>query len=202
MESHSKRNIQSGERYSHLFPVAKNSTATVVTVQQNGNVGIGTTTPQAILDLNGTGTTQSALVVPRETSALRPYGVNGMIRYNTNTSKFEAYENGVWTNMVGAGTVGTVTSIVAGTGISPNTITANGTLNVDVGVTNGKIVQLGVGGQLPAVDGNPSPIETFRDNSRGAGPDETVEDDIIRIMLTSSGSGAGMHPTARVGTHG
>lgn len=29
MESHSKRNIQSGERYSHLFPVAKNSTATI-----------------------------------------------------------------------------------------------------------------------------------------------------------------------------
>ena len=29
MESHSKRNIQSGERYSHIFPVAKNSTATI-----------------------------------------------------------------------------------------------------------------------------------------------------------------------------
>lgn len=29
MESHSKRNIQSGERYTHLFPVAKNSTATI-----------------------------------------------------------------------------------------------------------------------------------------------------------------------------
>ena len=29
MEANQKRNIQSGERYSHLFPVATNATATI-----------------------------------------------------------------------------------------------------------------------------------------------------------------------------
>ena len=27
--------------------------------------------------------------------------VNGMIRYNTATAKFEAYENAAWTNIIG-----------------------------------------------------------------------------------------------------
>src|SRR5665213_2215422 len=37
---------------------------------------------------------QDAVTEPRSTTALRPSGVNGMIRYNTNTNKLEAYENG------------------------------------------------------------------------------------------------------------
>ena len=57
-----------------------------------GSVGVGTTAPTAgaIFDVNGTGVNYSSLLVPRDMTARRPTtGVNGMIRYNTNLSKFE-----------------------------------------------------------------------------------------------------------------
>lgn len=45
----------------------------------------------------------SAIDIPEGTTGQRPTGDNGMLRYNTTTSKFEGYENGAWTNLVGAG---------------------------------------------------------------------------------------------------
>ncbi len=45
----------------------------------------------------------AALTNPSGTTAQRPStGVNGMIRYNSTLSKFEAYENSSWINMIGA----------------------------------------------------------------------------------------------------
>lgn len=65
-----------------------------------GYLGIGTTAPLAELDVDGTG----AIVVPRGTSLEQPgTPANGMIRYNTDNNKFEAYENSAWTNMIGSG---------------------------------------------------------------------------------------------------
>ena len=53
---------------------------------------IGTTSPQAALDVATMGTVGSAILVPRDTSANRPtVAVNGMIRYNTTNSKLEGY---------------------------------------------------------------------------------------------------------------
>ena len=49
---------------------------------------------------------------------------------------------------------GTVTSVVAGTGLTGGTITASGTIAVDVGTTADKIVQLDGSARLPAVDGS------------------------------------------------
>lgn len=49
---------------------------------------------------------------------------------------------------------GTVTSIGSGTGLTGGPITDSGTLNVDVGVTANKIVQLDGTAKLPAVDGS------------------------------------------------
>src|ERR1019366_2785192 len=46
------------------------------------------------------------------------------------------------------------TSVVAGTGIVPNTITSNGTLVLDVGTTANKILQITASTQYPIVDGN------------------------------------------------
>src|SRR5262249_26838143 len=112
-----------------------------------GNVGIGTATPNSILDINGTGTTQSAVILPRDTTTNRPYGINGMIRYNTNNNAFEAYQNGAWTNMISS-TNGTVTSIVSGTGLQAGTINSVGTLNLDVGTTANKILQITTQGVL------------------------------------------------------
>ena len=56
-----------------------------------------------------------------------------------------------WTTPGGGGTV---TSLLAGTGLTGGTITSTGTLAVDVGTTANKIVQLDGSAHLPAVDGS------------------------------------------------
>src|SRR5262249_15309110 len=68
-------------------------------IDQNGLIGIGTNSPAALLDIFSTGHTNSAMIVPRDTAANRPSGVNGMIRYNSTTQKFEVYQ-GLWQNMI------------------------------------------------------------------------------------------------------
>ena len=69
-------------------------------IASNGSIGIGTATPAGILDLWGTTTGNSALVLPRSTTALRPSApVNGMIRYNTDLSAMEIYGSGAWSSV-------------------------------------------------------------------------------------------------------
>jgi len=61
----------------------------------NGKLGINTSTPQGVLDINST---SGALIVPRMTTTQRNAltAVNGMIIYNTTTNQFNFYENGAW----------------------------------------------------------------------------------------------------------
>ncbi|MFC1515107.1 hypothetical protein ACFL5X_04310, partial [Candidatus Omnitrophota bacterium] len=58
-------------------------------------VGIGTNTPQGVLDVVST---TGALIVPRMSTAQRDgfAAVNGMIIYNTTTNEFNFRENGAW----------------------------------------------------------------------------------------------------------
>lgn len=70
-------------------PLIAGAGAAAWTVQTNGWVGIGTTAPQAALDVFS-----GALLVPR--NAANPAGpVNGMIYYHP-INGFQFYENGVW----------------------------------------------------------------------------------------------------------
>lgn len=65
-----------------------------------GNVGFATITPdvEAQIEL---GDADKALLLNRGTTAQRPAApVNGMIRYNTTTSKLEGYEGGGWANLI------------------------------------------------------------------------------------------------------
>ena len=72
----------------------------VMRLRADGFVGLGTATPQAQLDIAGTG----AVLLPRGTTAQQPAGVNGMIRYNSQTNKFEGYQAGAWQDILtGAG---------------------------------------------------------------------------------------------------
>lgn len=64
-------------------------------VEEDGDVGMGTTTPQGKLDLiSSTG----ALIVPRMTATEREGlpTVNGSIIYNTDDEQFNFRENGDW----------------------------------------------------------------------------------------------------------
>ena len=61
----------------------------------NGKVGIGNISPAVSLDVTGT----DAIRVPNGTTAQRPTGALGQIRYNTTNSKMEGYIGGQWANI-------------------------------------------------------------------------------------------------------
>ena len=120
-------------------------------IDATGNVAIGATSPLAILDVNAAGT-NSAIIVPRDTTGNRPTGVNGMIRYNTTANAMEGFVNGTWSSFsTGAG--GGITSLATGTGLLGGPITASGTLTVDVGTSANKIVQENAGSQIAQGNG-------------------------------------------------
>ncbi|HYM19813.1 MAG TPA: hypothetical protein VEW28_02290 [Candidatus Kapabacteria bacterium] len=62
----------------------------------NTHLGINTSSPRAEIDVNTTG----AIIVPVGTTNQRPANpVQGMIRYNTTTGKFEGYDGAAWQNL-------------------------------------------------------------------------------------------------------
>ena len=66
-----------------------------VAIDSDGNVGIGTDSPQGRLDV---ASTNGALIVPRMTTTQRNGlpSINGSIIYNTTTDQFNFLESGSW----------------------------------------------------------------------------------------------------------
>ena len=64
---------------------------TRMTITSSGNVGIGELNPAVSLDI---GSKTDAIKVPNGTTAQRPTGAAGHIRYNTTTDKYEVYDYG------------------------------------------------------------------------------------------------------------
>jgi hypothetical protein len=62
----------------------------------DGNVGIGTSSPAVSLDV---GSKTDAIKIPNGTTAQQPTAATGMIRYNTSSSKLEAYIGSAWENV-------------------------------------------------------------------------------------------------------
>ena len=72
------------------------------TVDISGTLALQTANTTAIListaqDINCTST--GAITVPVGTTAQRPTGVNGMLRYNSSTSKIEVFVASAWANV-------------------------------------------------------------------------------------------------------
>lgn len=66
-------------------------------IKADGSVGIGATNPGAKLEVTDTGTTTSAIIVPRAGN-FTGTAVNGMVRYNSTSNLFEFRQNGNWVN--------------------------------------------------------------------------------------------------------
>jgi hypothetical protein len=67
----------------------------------NGRLGVNVTSPTVSVDIDGT----DAVRLPVGTTAQRPSGTTGYIRYNTTTGSFEGYNGSVW-GSIGGGAAG------------------------------------------------------------------------------------------------
>jgi hypothetical protein len=96
-------------------------------------------------------------VVPAGTTAERPSSpTNGLIRYNTNTSKFEAYQGGIWVNLgIGDGTVTYVSGTADQIDVSLNATTPVVSIASDPTIPGLQGVVLPKGN---TGDRNPSPV--------------------------------------------
>lgn len=81
--------------FSQSVVVKNSSDNTLMVVEEDGDVGIGTTAPQGALEINST---TGGLIVPRMSTANRDIlpNVPGTIIYNTTTKVFNFNEDGVW----------------------------------------------------------------------------------------------------------
>ena len=92
-----------------------------------------------------------------------------------------------WVANSGGGGGGDITAVVAGTGLTGGATSGSATLNVDVGTSANKIVQLDGSARLPAVDG-----------SQLTNIDYTVGVDEIKDTMIDFGTGTGQVSTADI----
>ena len=109
----------------------------------SGFVGIGTTNPQAKMNIIGNlqigsrvgSSTPSYLVLDTGTS--EPTGSNGSMYYNSSMNKFRCYENGAWRNCTGSNTTGV--GVTFGTVTLQTGSTLLGTITITPSTASGDI---------------------------------------------------------------
>lgn len=146
-----------------LSTLSNNSTARTDTnnmfIGDNGNVGIGTSSPQAVLDVVST---DSGVILPRvANTAAVTTPVNGMLIYDASVNCVKAYENGAWTGCLSAmnesatvvsdcNTNGITGSFISGVALSGTsfsvTLTNNSFATADIAFQNSDVVLSGVSG--------------------------------------------------------
>lgn len=102
----------------------------------NNRLGIGTATPAVTLAVSAT----DSILIPVGTTAQRPTGAAGYVRFNTSTVSFEGYDGTAWGGF-GTGTVSSVAVSGGTTGLttSGGPITTSGTITISgtLAVANG-----------------------------------------------------------------
>ncbi|MFA5317970.1 MAG: hypothetical protein WC323_00630, partial [Patescibacteria group bacterium] len=81
-----------------LLSIADSASTTLLTILDNGYIGIGTSTPIVSLDIYAT----DAIRLPAGTTAERPTGGNGMLRFNIDSNTFEGYSGSSWSAIGGS----------------------------------------------------------------------------------------------------
>ena len=144
-------------------------------IVSTGKVGIGTASPAVSLAISGT----DAALIPSGTTAQRPTGATGYIRFNSTTTAFEGYNGTSWNPFNG-----TVTSVAASVpaflSISGSPITTTGTLAISYSGT-----------ALPAANGGTG-LTTITANNvllgNGTSALQTVAPGTSANLLTSNGT--------------
>jgi len=84
---------------------------TSFTIDSSNNIGVGTSAPSVTFDIAAT----DAIKIPAGTTAERPTGANGMLRYNSDDAQFEGYADGAWGAIAGGGGGDTQTATTTST---------------------------------------------------------------------------------------
>ena len=123
--------------------------------------------------------------------------------------KLPAVDGSQLTNLTIPSETGDIESVVAGTGLTGGATTGNATLNVDVGTSANKIVQLDGTGKLPAVDGSRltgissgdqvlGQYQNLRIKPDAGSPADTVNISVGKVVLNNTGDQSVMHKNVMV----
>jgi hypothetical protein len=94
------RITQTGSGNALLVEDSASPDATPFVITATGNVGVGTGAPNVKLSVSST----DAILIPVGTSAQRPTGATGYLRYNTTSESFEGHDGTAW-GSIGGGAV-------------------------------------------------------------------------------------------------
>ncbi len=123
-------------------------------ITSTGLVGIGTDTPVVALDINAT----DAIRLPRGTTAQRPAGATGMLRFNTTETALEVYDGTEWKILGYVGAIGGA----AGIG-------GNQTYDVTISSQLYRVHEFTATGSQNFVVSRPGPIDYFIVGGGGGG---------------------------------